>query len=44
MKTILLVDYELNMLEIVGEKLNTFGYKVIPRTEAEFALSYSPER
>lgn len=43
MKTILLVDHELNMLAIVGEKLNTFGYKVFPRTDAESALSYSPE-
>jgi DNA-binding NtrC family response regulator len=39
MKTILLVDNELHMLEIVQETLNTFGYKVIPRPDAESALS-----
>ncbi len=39
MKTILLVDDGLHMLEIVGETLITFGYKVIPRPDAESALS-----
>lgn len=39
MKTILLVDDGLHMLEIVGETLITFGYKVIPRSDAESALS-----
>jgi two-component system C4-dicarboxylate transport response regulator DctD len=39
MKTILLVDDELHALEIVGEILTTFGYKVIPRLDAESALS-----
>jgi hypothetical protein len=43
MKTILLVENELNMLEIAGEKMNTFGYEVIPRTHAASVLSYSPE-
>jgi DNA-binding NtrC family response regulator len=39
MKTILLVDDELNMLDIVGETLNTLGHKVIPRSDAESALT-----
>ena len=39
MKTILLVDNELHMLEIVEQTLNLFGYKVIPRPDAESALS-----
>ncbi len=39
MKTILLVDDELHALEIVGETLTTFGHKVIPRPDAESALS-----
>jgi two-component system NtrC family response regulator len=39
MQTILLVDNELNMLEIGKETLNMFGYKVIPRPDAESALS-----
>ncbi len=39
MKTILLVDDDLHALEIVGETLTTFGYKVIPRPDAESALS-----
>lgn len=39
MKTILLVDNEPHMLEIVGGTLNTFGYKVIPKPDAESALS-----
>jgi DNA-binding NtrC family response regulator len=39
MKTILLVDDELHMRDIVGETLSTFGYNVIPKTDAESALS-----
>jgi DNA-binding NtrC family response regulator len=39
MKTILLVDDDPHVLEIVGETLGTFGYKVIPRSDAESALS-----
>ncbi len=39
MKTILLVDDEPDVLEIVGETLKTLGYKVIPRLDAESALS-----
>jgi DNA-binding NtrC family response regulator len=39
MKTILLVDDELEILEVLGEILVEFGYKVIPKTDAESALS-----
>jgi DNA-binding response OmpR family regulator len=39
MKTILLVDDEVHMLDLVGELLHTFGYKVIPQPDAESALS-----
>lgn len=39
MKTILLVDDEVNMLDLVGESLRSFGYKVIPQLRAESALS-----
>jgi DNA-binding NtrC family response regulator len=39
MKTILIVDDELHVLEIIGETLSSFGYKVIPRPDAESALS-----
>ena len=43
MQTILLVDNEHNMLEIGKETLNMFGYKVIPRSDAESALSVIKE-
>lgn len=39
MKTILLVDDEVHMLDLVGETLRSFGYKVIPQPDAESALS-----
>jgi DNA-binding NtrC family response regulator len=39
MKTILLVDDEVHMLDLVEETLNAFGYKVIPRPDADSALS-----
>lgn len=39
MKTILLVDNELHMLEILEETLKAIGYRVIPRHDAESALS-----
>jgi two-component system response regulator AtoC len=39
MKTILLVDDEIEILKSLGEILNRFGYTVIARTEAEAALS-----
>jgi len=39
MKTILLVDDELEILKSLGEILNRFGYTVIARTEAQAALS-----
>jgi DNA-binding NtrC family response regulator len=39
MQTILLVDNEPHMLEIAERTLNTFGYNVISRTDAESALS-----
>ena len=39
MKTILLVDNERDMQEIVKETLNMFGYRVISRSDAESALS-----
>jgi DNA-binding NtrC family response regulator len=44
MKTILLVDNELHLLESVVEILNMFGYKVIPRPDAESALSVIQDR
>lgn len=39
MKTILLVDDELEILRSLGEILNRFGYKVIAKPEARAALS-----
>jgi DNA-binding NtrC family response regulator len=39
MRTILLVDDEIEILKSLGEILNRFGYTVIARTEAEAALS-----
>jgi DNA-binding NtrC family response regulator len=39
MRTILLVDDELEILKSVGEILSRFGYAVIARTEAQAALS-----
>lgn len=39
MKTILLVDNEIEILKSLGEILNRFGYAVIARTEVEAALS-----
>jgi DNA-binding response OmpR family regulator len=44
MKTILLVDNELPMLEMVEETLHAFGYRVIPRSDAESALSVIRDR
>ena len=38
MKTILLVDDEPELLDILGELLSGFGYKVIARIDAESAL------
>ena len=38
MKTILLVDDELEILRSLGEILNRFGYKVIAKPEAQAAL------
>ena len=38
MKTILLVDDDPDVLEVIGETLSTFGYKVIPSPDAETAL------
>jgi DNA-binding NtrC family response regulator len=43
MKTILLVDDEVHMLDLVGETLSTFGYTVIAKTDAESALSVIQE-
>lgn len=39
MRTILLVDDELEILKSLGEILNRFGYTVIARTEAQSALA-----
>ena len=39
MKTILLVDDELEILRSLGEILNRFGYKVIAKAEAKAALN-----
>lgn len=39
MKTLLLVDDELENLRSVGEILNRFGYKVIAKPDAQSALS-----
>ncbi len=39
MKTILLVDDELEILRSLGEILNRFGYKVIAKPEAQQALA-----
>lgn len=39
MKTILLVDDELENLRSLGEILNRFGYRVIAKPDAESALS-----
>ncbi len=39
MKTILLVDDDLHILDVLEEILNSFGYKVIPMPDAESALS-----
>ncbi len=39
MKTILLVDDELEILRSLGEILNRFGYKVIAKPEAQAALT-----
>ncbi len=39
MKTILLVDDDIRILESLEEILNTFGYRVISRPDAESALS-----
>ena len=39
MKTILLVDDELEILRSLGEILNRFGYKVIAKPEAQAALA-----
>ncbi len=39
MKTILLIEDELYLLEALGEILGEFGYKVILRSDAESALS-----
>jgi two-component system, response regulator, stage 0 sporulation protein F len=39
MKTILLVDDEPGILEALGEILKEFGYGVIPKPDAESALS-----
>ena len=39
MRTILLVDDELEILKSLGEILNRFGYTVIARAEAQAALS-----
>ena len=43
MKTILLVDDEPHLLELVGETLKAFGYNVIPKSNAESALSVIQE-
>ena len=39
MKTVLLVDDELEILRSLGEILNRFGYKVIAKPEAQAALA-----
>ena len=39
MKTVLLVDDELEILRSLGEILNRFGYKVIAKSEAQAALA-----
>lgn len=39
MKTILLVDDELEILRSLGEILNRFGYKVISKPDAQAALA-----
>jgi len=39
MKTILLVDDEIEIIKSLGEILSRFGYTVIARTEAKAALS-----
>ena len=39
MRTILLVDDEIEILESLGEILESFGYTVISRTDAKAALS-----
>ena len=39
MKTLLLVDDELENLRSLGEILNRFGYKVITKPDAQSALS-----
>ncbi len=39
MKTILLVDDELEILKSLGEVLDRFGYKVITKSEAQAALT-----
>jgi DNA-binding NtrC family response regulator len=39
MKTILLVDDELEILRSLGEILNRFGYKVIAKPQAQAALA-----
>lgn len=44
MKTILLVDDELEILRSLGEILNRFGYKVIAKAEAKAALAVVHER
>jgi two-component system nitrogen regulation response regulator NtrX len=43
MKTILLVDDNLAFLYNMGEVLSMFGYKVIPKPDAESALSIIQE-
>ncbi len=44
MKTLLLVDDELENLRSLGEILNRFGYEVITRSDAQSALSVIRER
>ncbi len=44
MKTILLVDDEIQILEVLSEILTRFGYKVIARPDAQSALVVIQER
>jgi len=43
MKTILLVDDEVQILEVLSEILTRFGYQVIPRPDARTALAVIQE-
>ncbi len=43
MKTILLVDEDIDVLVTLGELLNGSGYRVIPKTSGESAISVVKE-